>query len=429
MPGTWYVLTGAPGAGNTVLPARTMPVGRYWWPDRSSIERRRHGGSAIRRPGRSGSCTSRPTWSAASSCSTCLHGRWPDGPTWWNRRSGTVRKELWRDRLRRGVRAVRQRNARGRRRQPHLTGNAAAAQTASRPVLLHGGPGSGLLARQCAEAWTRGIGPCSSTNADAGAARRDAADPATDMRFNTTEHLIADMERLREHLGIDRWLLNGGSWGSTLAIAYAERYPERVSEIVLSAITTSRRSEADWLLSRGGPILPRRVGGVPRRACPADERDGDLIAAYARLVESPEHRSAKRRRWPGRPGRTPCFRWNPARRHPFSDRATPDMVAMVRICAHYLLHGAWLEEGVLLREAGQLRGIPGVLIHGRLDLSCPLDTAWELARAWPGAELIAPSDSGHKGNGNQAPATARGHAPVRRHLTAPALTDCDPTTE
>lgn len=263
-------------------------------------------------------------------------------------------------------------------------------------VLLHGGPGQG-----CSPTMRRGVDPRYRAvlfdQRGCGRSTPNAADPATDMRFNTTEHLIEDMERLREHLGIDRWLLNGGSWGSTLAIAYAERYPERVSEIVLSAITTSRRSEADWLYRGLARFFPEEWAAF-RAAVPADERDGDLIAGYARLMESPDAsvRQTAALAWSAWEDAVLSLEPSP-KAHPFSDRATPDMVAMVRICAHYLSHGAWLEEGALLRAAGRLRGIPGVLIHGRLDLSCPLDTAWALARAWPGAELIAPPDSGHKG--------------------------------
>lgn len=265
-------------------------------------------------------------------------------------------------------------------------------------VLLHGGPGQG-----CTPNMRRGVDSARYRSVlfdqrGCGRSTPHASDPATDMSVNTTEHLLADMEQLREHLGIDRWLLTGGSWGSTLALAYAERHPDRVSQIVLSAITTGRRSEADWLYRGAARFFPAEWERF-RAAVPAEDRDGDLIAAYARLMEDPD-RSVRER------AATAWCAWEDAvlslepntRPNPYSDKPPDAMLAMVRICAHYLAHGAWLEEGALLRDAGRLAGIPGVLIHGRLDMSCPLDTAWELAQAWPDAELFAPRDAGHLGS-------------------------------
>jgi proline iminopeptidase len=217
------------------------------------------------------------------------------------------------------------------------------------------------------------------------------------MSRNTTEHLLADMERLRGYLGIERWLLHGGSWGSTLILAYAERYPHRVSEIVISSVTTTRRSEIDWLYRGVARFFPEEWERF-RAGVPEADRDGDLVAAYARLMEDPDPlvRARATNAWAAwedavvslEPGGKP---------NAYSDRPPADLSAFVRICAHYFAHGAWLEEGALLRDAGLLAGIPGVLIHGRLDLSGPLDTAWELTRAWPDAELVALTD-GHQGS-------------------------------
>ncbi|MDQ0789919.1 prolyl aminopeptidase [Streptomyces sp. B3I8] len=271
-------------------------------------------------------------------------------------------------------------------------------------VVVHGGPGSG-----CGPGARRYFDPDTYRvvlfdQRGCGRSRPHASDPATDMRHNTTPHLVADMERLRAHLGIDRWLLHGGSWGSTLALAYAETHPERVSEIVLSAVTTTRRSEIDWLYRGVGRFLPeqweRFLAGAP-----GTPRDGDVVAAYARLTEHPE--AAVRER-----ATADWCAWEDAvlsgetkgASRPYGDRPPAARLALVRICTHYFSHGAWLEEGELLREAHRLAGIPGVLVHGRLDLGGPLDTAWELARAWPDAELIVVDDAGHLGG-----ATTRRH--------------------
>lgn len=225
-----------------------------------------------------------------------------------------------------------------------------------------------------------------------------ASDPGVSMSVNTTHHLVEDMERLREHLSIERWLLYGGSWGSTLILAYAERHPERVSEIVLLGVTTTRRSEIDWLYRGVGRFFPEEWARF-RDAVPETDRDGDLVAAYARLLESPDPAIRSRAAWDwlawedavislessGTPGA-------------YSDRSPDAALAFVRICAHYFSHGAWLEDDELLRNAGRLAGIPGVLLHGRLDLGSPVGTAWELAQAWPGSELIVVDDSGHTGS-------------------------------
>jgi len=268
-------------------------------------------------------------------------------------------------------------------------------------VVVHGGPGTG-----CVPGMRRSFDPeryrvVLFDQRGSGRSTPHASDPSADMGVNTTDHLIADMERLREHLGIEKWLLHGGSWGSTLELAYAQRYPERVSEIVIVGVTTCRRSEQDWLYRGAGKLFPEEWARF-RDGVPEVERDGNLVAAYARLMENPDPRVRldAANAWCAwedavlalEPGGKP---------NAFSDRPLHDVLALVRICAHYFAHDAWLEDGILLREAGRLAGIPGVLIHGRLDLSCPLDTAWELARAWPGAELITLDDTGHQGTASR----------------------------
>jgi proline iminopeptidase len=264
-------------------------------------------------------------------------------------------------------------------------------------VLLHGGPGQG-----CSPNMRRVFDPeryriILFDQRGCGRSTPHASDPATEMRFNTTDYLVADMELLREHLGVERWLVCGGSWGSALAVAYAERHRSRVSEVVLNTVTTARQSEAAWLYGGVARIFPEATerfrGHVP------EARDGGVIEAYARRMEHPDPnvRLAAARAW--------CD-WEDAVlslepgavRAPFAGLSADEMLALVRICTHYLRHGAWLAEGTLIENAGRLDGIPAVLIHGRRDMSCPVDTAYLLARAWPGARLVVLDDAGHLGS-------------------------------
>lgn len=263
-------------------------------------------------------------------------------------------------------------------------------------LVVHGGPGTGCTPSMC-----RGFDPDRYRTVlfdqrGSGRSTPHASDPDTDMSVNTTWHLLDDMERLRAHLGIDRWLLSGGSWGSTLILAYAQRHPERVSEIVITSVTTTRRSEIDWLYRGVGRFFPGEWERFRAGAGEAD-RDGDLVAAYARLMEDPDPLVRARAANDWSAWEDAVLSLEPNAKAAFSDRPGPAILALVRICTHYFSHGAWLEEGALLRDAGRLAGIPGVLIHGRLDLGGPLHTAWELARAWPDADLVALPDVGHLG--------------------------------
>ena len=268
-------------------------------------------------------------------------------------------------------------------------------------VMVHGGPGQG-----CVPNMRRTFDPARYRavlfdQRGCGRSRPHASDPRTSLAGNTTGHLVADMERLREHLGIDRWLVTGGSWGTTLGLVYAERYPHRVSEIMLSAISTTRPSELDWLYRGAGRFFPEEWERFSAVAAGAAGFDGDVVAAYARLMENPDP-AVRNRAAAG------WYRWEEAvlslepTAKPLAGSApvaADDYVlAFVRICAHYYSHAGFLSDGAVIRGAGRLAGIPGVLIHGRLDLSCPAATAWELARAWPGAELLIDDHSGHRGS-------------------------------
>jgi proline iminopeptidase len=261
-------------------------------------------------------------------------------------------------------------------------------------LVVHGGPGSG-----CGSGSRRYFDPnrylvVQFDQRGCGRSIPHASVPSTDMSVNTTQHLVADMELLREHLAIERWLLYGGSWGSTLILAYAEHHPERVSAIVLLGATMTRRSEIDWLYRGVGRFFPEEWALF--RAAVDDD---DVVAGYTRLMESSDSGERERaaRSWLAwedavislEPNGTP---------NAYSDRPPDAQLALVRICSHYLSHGAWLGEGQLLRDAHRLAGIPGVVIHGRLDLGSPLATAWELTHAWRDAELVVVGDSGHTGS-------------------------------
>jgi proline iminopeptidase len=273
---------------------------------------------------------------------------------------------------------------------------------AGKPVLsVHGGPGAGASTRQPRVFDLRRYRLIRLDQRGCGRSTPHAADPAVDMSVNTTWHLIADIEILREYLGIESWLLYGGSWGATLALAYAQAHPQRVSEIVLVSVTTTRRSEIDWLYRGVGRFFPREwerfTAGVPEVAVNGDITP--VLTAYcARMADSdPAIRDAAAEAWVswedavisaesnGTPGA-------------YSARKGAARNAFVRICAHYFSNGAWLEEGQLIRDAERLAGIPGALIHGRLDLGGPLVTPWELAKAWPDATLTIVENSGHTGS-------------------------------
>lgn len=265
-------------------------------------------------------------------------------------------------------------------------------------VVVHGGPGSG-----CSPRTRRYFDPeryriVQFDQRNCGLSTPHASSLDADLRHNTTHHLVADMERLREHLGVDRWLLFGGSWGSTLILAYAERHPDRVAGIVIDGVTSTRRRERAWLYEGLGRFFPAQWAAFRDFLPPAD-RDGDLVAGYARLMQSPDRevRAAAAEAW--------C-RWEDTAvslepngvLDAYSGRPDDAKLAMVRICTHYFANDAWLEEGILIREADRLRGIRGVLLHGRFDISSPLETAWLLAQRWPGAELTVVEDSGHTGS-------------------------------
>jgi proline iminopeptidase len=263
-------------------------------------------------------------------------------------------------------------------------------------VVLHGGPGSG-----CTPYFRRLFVPGAYRvvlldQRGCGRSTPHASAYETDMSVNTTAHLIADLERLRRHLGIERWLVWGVSWGSALGLRYAQTWPEAVSELVLTVVATGSRPEVALLTTGLGKIFPeafeRFVGELPEA-----ERGGDLAAAYNRLIESPDPAVRERAARAWTDWETAIVPAPPRSIDRYEDPAF--RMAFARTVTHYFASDHFMgegnDEGVVLRDAPMLEGIPGILVQGRLDFGNLLGTAWRLHHAWPGSELVLVDDVGH----------------------------------
>ena len=219
--------------------------------------------------------------------------------------------------------------------------------------------------------------------------------PFVSLTDNTTWHLVADMERLREHLGISRWLVFGGSWGSTLSLAYAQSHPQAVTELVLRGIFLLRQKEIDWFYQYGASeVYPDQWAHFLEPIPPA-ERD-DLLGAYHRRLTSGdrETRLAAARAWSVWEGATSFIASDAKRTKQF---ASPDFaLALATIEAHYFVNrGFFASDDQLLEGVGAIRAITAVIVQGRYDVVCPMATAWELAARWPEADLRIVGDAGH----------------------------------
>jgi proline iminopeptidase len=262
-------------------------------------------------------------------------------------------------------------------------------------VVIHGGPGSG-----CTPWHRRLFDPARYRivlfdQRNCGRSTPHASAPDTDLASNNTSNLIADLERIRNLLKIDRWLVFGGSWGSVLALAYAERYPERVSELILFGVATGRRIELDWLFRGGISILFPENWERLRASVPAAARDADVVEVVHRLLHDPDPavREQAALAWCTWESATPA--WPPT--HGLSPRFEDPAfrMAFARIVTHYISNETWIEDGSLLHNAERLADIPGVIINGRFDFQSPIAWAWELNKAWPRAKLVIVDDAGH----------------------------------
>jgi proline iminopeptidase len=257
-------------------------------------------------------------------------------------------------------------------------------------VFLHGGPGGGTDPKQ-----RRFFDPAKYRIVLFDQRGCGRSRPHACLDDNTTWHLISDMEALRAELGIERWQVFGGSWGSTLALAYAQKHPTRVSELVLRGIFMLRRWELEWFYQQGTSRLFADAWEQYLEPIPPEER-GDLIAAYHRRLTSQDAAIRQRaaRAWSVWEATTSFLHQSPE----YIAHAAGDQFALAfaRIECHYFVNRGFFEqESQLLDDVDKLRTIPAVIVQGRYDVVCPLQTAWELHRAWPEAELRIVADAGH----------------------------------
>ena len=263
-------------------------------------------------------------------------------------------------------------------------------------VYLHGGPGSGFTPGARANFDPQRHRAVLFDQRSAGRSTPYASEWNVNWSTIDMDHHVADIERLREHLGIDRWIVFGLSWGSVLGATYAERHPDRVRALVLGAFSTGRAADIDWITVHAGRFFPAEWRRF-RDHVPAELRDLRLVDAYNILLMDPdpavqEAAAIEWCRWEDAhvattPDAAPNPRYDDARFR----------LAFARQVTHCWRNNSWLDDDEIVRNADRLAGIPGSLIHGRLDLSSPLDAPWRLHQAWPGSDLIIVDDEGHGG--------------------------------
>ena len=257
-------------------------------------------------------------------------------------------------------------------------------------VFLHGGPGGGLD-----EDYRRYFDPARWHLVLLDQRGSGKSTPHAELRGNTTWDLVADVERLRGHLGIERWLVFGGSWGSTLALAYAQTHPGRCTALILRGIFLLRRKELLWFYQEGASALFPDAWDEYLKPIPEVER-GDLMSAYYRRLTSsdPAVRAEAARAWSIWEGSTSRLFMDPDLVAKFGGGQFAD--AFARIECHYFVHGAFLRTDTqLLDDVPKIAHLPGIIVQGRYDVVCPAMSAWELHRRWPGSKLVIVPDAGH----------------------------------
>jgi proline iminopeptidase len=259
-------------------------------------------------------------------------------------------------------------------------------------VFVHGGPGGGTEAKQ-----RRFFDPSVYRIVLFDQRGCGKSTPFASLEANTTWHLVADMERLREHLKIEKWQVFGGSWGSTLALAYAQTHPQRTTELVLRGIFLLRKWEIDWFYQEGTSHIFPDAWEKYLAPIPEAER-GDLVTAYYKRLTSsdPKVRSEAAKAWSMWEGRTSYLLPNESYLSKTGEDAFAD--AFARIECHYFVNGGWLKDDKALLakpNIDKIRKIPGVIVNGRYDVVCPMESAWALHRAWPEADLRIAEDAGH----------------------------------
>lgn len=257
-------------------------------------------------------------------------------------------------------------------------------------VFLHGGPGGGIE-----PIYRRYFDPARYRLVLFDQRGCGQSRPFAELRENTTWDLVADIEKIRSKLGIEKWLIFGGSWGSALALAYAETHPERCSELVLRGIFMLRQQELQWFYQQGASRLFPEAFEQYSSAIPPAER-GDLIAAFYKRLTSEDRatRLAAARAWSVWEGSTSKLLPKQDLIHRFGEDDFAE--AFARIECHYFVNRGWFErEDQLLRDAERIRRIPGVIVHGRYDVICPIENAYDLHRVWPEADYVVVPDAGH----------------------------------
>ena len=268
-------------------------------------------------------------------------------------------------------------------------------------LAVHGGPGSGCAPgmRQVFDLAKYRV--VLFDQRGCGRSTPHASDPAVELHANTTNHLIADIELLRQQLKINCWVVAGWSWGTTLALAYAQRHPDRVAALVLTAVTTTTEREVQWITRDVGRLFPTEWARF-RAGVPQADRDGNLAEAYSRLLKHPDpdvrHQAALAWcQW-----EDTHINLGPEPR-PRLVNADPDYrMCFARLVTHYWRHTAWRGPTELLDNISMIRHIPAVLIHGRLDVSSPPDIAWQLHQVWPASRLHIVAEMGHESGGAMA---------------------------